>query len=80
MRTQVQLNDTKQAHHHQSGFDGIFFNIKKLNKKKAKIAKDNVIILVKKNVQNKILFKLPIVPPLSPLPLYHCPEAFSSLR
>lgn len=60
----------------------LYFDInnKKLNPPKNKDNKDNVVILVKKNVQNKILFKLPFVPPLSPLPLYHCPEAFSSLR
>ncbi len=52
----------------------------KLNKKKSKDSKDNAIILVKENIQNKILLKLPIVPPLPPLLLYHRPEAFSSLR
>lgn len=42
---------------------------KTIIKQKSKDNKDNVIILVKKNIQNKILFKLPVVPPLSPLPL-----------
>lgn len=75
----MQYNDTEQGRSHLALVAIFDINNKTFNKKK-KDNKDSVSILRKKNIPNKIMFKLPFVPPLSPLPLCYSPEAFSSPR
>lgn len=63
---EVMCNDTKQTHRNQSLLVTIFDTNNNRLKCKRKDNKGNVFVLGKKNIQNEILLKLPVVPPLSP--------------